>query len=410
MAEQALYNNPNEPQFPFEAVRSHLSWLPAFLSEKIVFPPEDLEPFLSTILVFGRARTATFQHQPWWKDISILAKQLNSILRKVNQQRHEIELVRRGAGFFVTCSRSPRFIWKACLTHREVGRNLDFFAPGHVYPHEPSLAVHFVETSLGEIIMAEVVLVNPLKNSTVRKEFERFNSQREALYNDTMEKLGLSYRFKCFVTYRPDIEMSIPRSLAETEPPSSDWWNENWFYVNAWFVPEAIVESTFTFCGPRTQHEPYWPLLQLMFAFVKKYRRPEFWYTSEQTGVSFWETLEGVCRKVKFEGEKDRDGEEVKGLVEQIRSVLGHLADQAENPQKSPFQGKIPSKSRIQQAKPAPRWKRQLDQTAIRYTWCRQMILIHLLERHKRNNRLCYQGSPNAVSPAADEAAFRSLC
>ena len=409
MAEQALYNNVNEPAFPFEAVRCHLSWLPAFLSQKIVFPPEDLEPFLSTLLVFGRARTATLQKQPWWKDISVLAKRLNSILRDVNQPRHRIELVRRGEGFFVTCSRSPRFIWKARLTHREVGRNLDFFAPGHVYPSEPSLSVHFVETSLCQIIMAEVVLVNSLKDSTVRNEFERFNSRREALYNDTMKQLGLSYRFKCFVTYQPDTE-SIPRVLAETEPPSSDWWNENWFYVNAWFVPGAIVDSTFAFCGPRTQHETYWPLLQLMFTFVEKYRRPEYWYTSEQTGVSFWETLETVCHKVKFEVEEDRDGEEVKGLVEQIRSVLGHLADEAEKPQKSPFQGKIPLKSRVRQAKPAPRWKRQLDQTAIRYTWCRQMILIHLLQRHKLNNRLCYQGPPTAGSLAADEVAFRSLC
>jgi hypothetical protein len=48
MDEQALYNNLNEPPFPFEAVCSHLSWLPAFLSQKIVFLPEDLEPFLNT--------------------------------------------------------------------------------------------------------------------------------------------------------------------------------------------------------------------------------------------------------------------------------------------------------------------------------------------------------------------------
>jgi hypothetical protein len=211
------------------------------------------------------------------------------------------------------------------------------------------------------------------------------------------------------LSHRPDIE-SIPRVLAEAEPPSSDWWNENWFYVNGWFIPEAIVDSTFAFCSPRTQHETYWPLLQLMFIFVEKYQRLEYWYTSEQTGVSFWEALEGVCRKVKSESEEDRDGKEVKGLVEQIRSVLGHLVAEAENPQQSPFQGNIPSKSRVRQAKPESRWKRQLDQTAIRYTWCRQMILIHLLERHKLNNRLCYQGSPTVVSPAADEVPFLSLC
>jgi len=409
MAEQALYNNVNEPPFPFEAVRSHLTWLPAYLNQKIVFPSEDLEPFLSTILVFARARTATLQGWPWYEDISVLARRLNSILKKVHQPHHQIELVWRGGGFFVTCSQSPRFIWKTRPTHREVGRNLDFFAPGHWAPHEPSFVVHFVETSLGQLIMGEVVLANSINDPTVRKEFERFNSQREALYNNVMEQFGLSYRFKCFVVSQHDTE-SIPRVLAKAEPPSSDWWSEHWFYVNGRLVPDGIVDPAFAFCSPRTQYEKYWPLLQVMFTFVERYRRLEYWYTSEQTGISYWETLEAVCRKVKIEGEEDRDGQEVEDLITQIRSILGPLADQAESPQKTPFQGQIPSKSRARPAKPVPRWKRKLHQASIRYTWCRQIILIHVFQRHKLKKRLCYQGSPTACAPAADDAAFRTLC
>src|SRR5436190_22514635 len=101
MAEQALYDNVNEPLFPFEAVGSRLYWLSPYVDDHITCPPYDMEPFLSTILVFGRARTATLQGQFWWNELSGLTRRLNSTLESIDASHHKLELVLRGNSFFV---------------------------------------------------------------------------------------------------------------------------------------------------------------------------------------------------------------------------------------------------------------------------------------------------------------------
>lgn len=109
-----------------------LSWLGAYLQEHILDPVNDLSPLLNTVLVFARARTSTFQNLSSWNQVSELAKRLNSAADSVGASYHQVELVRRGPKtYFLTCSRSPRFNWNISLSHRDVGRNLDFFAPDH---------------------------------------------------------------------------------------------------------------------------------------------------------------------------------------------------------------------------------------------------------------------------------------
>ena len=187
----------NLHKFPFEAIRPQLSWLQGYLDEQITCPPYDMEPFINTILVFGRARTATLRGSFWWRDINDWVMRLNVTLKSINALEHKLELVIRGRGFFVTCSQSPRFIWKNSLTHRDVGRNLDYFAPGHMAKNKPTLAVHMVETGTMQLIVAESILESALDDSQAREGFREFNQQRTILFNSTMQELGLRYRFKC---------------------------------------------------------------------------------------------------------------------------------------------------------------------------------------------------------------------
>lgn len=110
MAEQILYENPNEPAFPFDAIRGQLKWLSAYLSEHIIDPKFDLDPLLNPILVVTRARTSTIQDMHTWEMLEDLAKRLNSALSAIDASHHRLELVPRGTGsLFGTCSQSRRF-------------------------------------------------------------------------------------------------------------------------------------------------------------------------------------------------------------------------------------------------------------------------------------------------------------
>jgi len=73
-----------------------------------------------------------------WKKVARLAKKLNKAAGAAGASHHRIELVRRGPKtYFVTCSKSPRFNWNISLTHFDVGRNLDYFGPGHMTTGQP---------------------------------------------------------------------------------------------------------------------------------------------------------------------------------------------------------------------------------------------------------------------------------
>jgi hypothetical protein len=150
MAEQALYEIFDEPCFPSNSSESgRLAWLPRYLSDHIVNPSySDLDPLLNTVLVFARAQTATIQDKHTWNIVQTLVKRLNTAADSVlSALHHRVELVPQGpSSFLVICSRSPCFNWKVSPTHCEVGRNLDFFAPGHntMNPSSKKCYVHFV--------------------------------------------------------------------------------------------------------------------------------------------------------------------------------------------------------------------------------------------------------------------------
>src|SRR5271170_2181924 len=139
MAEAVLYDNTNEPEFPYESVSQLIKWIPDYI-ERYTFKrgrnsehAQLYEMFINIILVFARARTSTLYNYKHLRLCRSLIKRLNNILRSLGAQHHCMEIVHcTTITFFITCSRSPRFNWKHPLSHRQAGQNLDFYAAGHI--------------------------------------------------------------------------------------------------------------------------------------------------------------------------------------------------------------------------------------------------------------------------------------
>ena len=272
MAEHALYFNTSEPQFPFDKIRAKLTWLPNYLSTHITRYNSDC--YLNIILVFSRARTSALLTMNYWDEVRMLTARLNAAAESLNASHHKLELFRCGGMFFITCRRSPRFQWTLPMSHYEVGRNLDYFAPGHISrdPLEVRCAVRFIERhSLCEIT-SEAVLLRYLDSTSVIEEFQRYNATRDKLYNTAMERLGLEYRVKCIVM-TPAVLEDVALTMASQTPPSSRWWEHPCYFVNGTFFADVLVGTKFNFCGYQTRFVEYWPLIQLTFYFVLGYKR-----------------------------------------------------------------------------------------------------------------------------------------
>jgi hypothetical protein len=351
MAEQALYGNSMEPAFPFDAVRDQLAWLPRYFTENVSNPAFDLEPLLNTVLVFARARTATLQNAASWNRVRRLVKRLNDVTDSVGASHHKLELVRRGPFYFVTCSRSPRFNWSVHLTHRDVGRNLDMFAPGHCTPEQryTKRFVHFIEESSMEAIVSEMNLLEYFNDDDMDK-FLNFNKTRENLFNSTMEALALEYRFKCIV-YFPDVLDGVKSVMESNVPPSSAWWDDHCFYVNGFFFPRVVPSANLAFCGFKTKHDMYWPLVQRTFDFSLQYKRDEYYYTSAETGSAYWKSMETIFGRIKATGEKDISVGDLNVFYAEVEKQLTELATLADSPSKSP------NKDRLVRHPSEPRWR-----------------------------------------------------
>jgi len=183
MAEQALYGNTAEPAFPFELVTPRLKWLAPYLAERIGtqgpadYANTNIVLLLNTILVFGRARTACLEDR--LEPCRDLVKRLNAELTKASPEAsyHKLEIFRRGAGpgtFQITCANSPRFNWSMNATHLDLGRNLDYFAAGHIY--EDAVVperhfVHFCEINTMRCTSGEVVPAQPLQDPEINRKF-----------------------------------------------------------------------------------------------------------------------------------------------------------------------------------------------------------------------------------------------
>src|SRR5205814_2236476 len=96
-------------------------------------------------------------------------------------------------------------------------------------------------------------------------------------------------------------------------------------------------------------------------------------------------------------------------FMQQVDRELKVLAEEAENPNKSPYTGEPEPYANPRFKNKTPRWLRRLRHSRLWLYYRKQLVLMHLFESHKLKKRLVRQG-PDAP-PTADEPAFppRSL-
>ena len=208
MAEAFLYGNNEEPEFPYEHVAGELKWVPQYIQERTTKRGHDYSHshlysvLINALLVFSRARTSALFCNLHYAACSDFVRRLNVILeglpRVLRPLSHRTELVKRNQdSYFITCTKSPRFIWKRSLMHREVGLNLDYAAAGHIGLAASSgrtAGMSICETSgtASVQVMGEMVHWEHINDTTSLKEFI---NRKVELFNTTMIKLQLPYRF-----------------------------------------------------------------------------------------------------------------------------------------------------------------------------------------------------------------------
>jgi len=253
-----------------------LSWVPAYIDRQCtkrgrnIYQARRFEALLNTLLVFTRARTSALFGTA---DISLcqeFAKRLNRILRSLPKEigaRHEIEVVERGqSNVWITCRHSPRFIWKRRLNHCEVGLNLDFAAPGHIRPSRscPAVLSRIIEVSgpLHASIVTENIRLDYV-DDRVMCAVEGFNQRKTALFNLTMVRLKLPYRFDHFLS-SSETDQHVAETMKLATPPSSEWWHGHYYFVG------HILPYNMTFCSRESRFEFYWPVIQQVYDFEAK--------------------------------------------------------------------------------------------------------------------------------------------
>lgn len=287
MAEAALYSNFAEPSFPFDLVVPKLTWLPEYLAavdlESANEKHSPLVALLDVVLVFARGRTSALYHMEYFQTCQSFVSLLNAQLEEVGGAaiRNRLELVRRGpALFFVTCEQSPRFNWRTHLTHLDIGRNLDYFAAGHIFvpPHPPRTIHQFIERSSMKRISSEFMLLDAITDEKMKGEMHRFNKAKENLFNYVMQRLALPYRFK-WVMITPHQAERVSIVMSNNTPPGQEWWEENCVYACGAGIPGVPTElELFDFSS---QFDKYWPLIQYTYNFLPIFYKvpcdPEYW-------------------------------------------------------------------------------------------------------------------------------------
>lgn len=272
MAEAFLYGNNEEPRFPYEAVADAIKWVPEFvqvLTQKRGRNHSQAHLYsvlVNSILVFSRARTsAMFSNlhlSVCTKFVNRLNQTLSSLPADTGAAHHHMEIVRRNnISFFITCGRSPRFIWKQELTHREVGLNLDYAAAGHIGRCDGirrgasicEISGHSHTQVVGEMVhldqIAELVSI------------ESFIERKTSLFNMTMIRLGLPYRFDYYWNSTRD-DQSIKTTLQSDIPPSRQWWSENYLFL-------AMYPYDMAYASNESLFQKYWPVMKAAFQLAE---------------------------------------------------------------------------------------------------------------------------------------------
>lgn len=219
MAERELYNNWDSKVFPFDYVRSTYgaslaAILRRFEQEDQYEPHANFVTAINAVLVWTGARTATL---PSWcycdgSRILELINHLNSLSRQISQKvglvdelfiLNRPQVYRSGDGIQQAlivrqnCSR-VRLTIDPPVGDDEIGRELDMYHPN--VEHFAAgydlgdTAFSVWEAGAHALLYAEAWSEHLLSSSQL-KEFVAHCERRLSIWNSTMEKLGLTYRF-----------------------------------------------------------------------------------------------------------------------------------------------------------------------------------------------------------------------
>jgi hypothetical protein len=314
MAEAALYDFHEDQVFPYALAAKHLNWVPEYittLTPDRITDPHLYGDLLNVLLVFSRARTATFTGQ-----IKSSAEILPRFIQKLNAvldlvpggDRHVLEIFRyERQNWFITSKYSPRFIWKRHLTHRQVGLNLDYYASGHLGRHKEARAtVHWVETSRPTLyqVFAEVVNLDYIPDLSALKSF---NDRKENLINSSMARLGLPYRFQWFWQSAVS-QHEFSTMMKSRHPPPREWWEKNYYAVNFPTTVRLLCFPPIAFCSIDSRYAEFWPFVQEIHDWTSKYKVLDCDASPEQLSpyLGELEALFSLIYSVLL-GEKDGD-------------------------------------------------------------------------------------------------------
>lgn len=306
-----------------------------------------------------------------------------------------VVLVRRGPRqFFIVCTRSPRFQWSRTLSHRDAGRNLDYFAPGHITspPHPPRATILFIEKSSLRVLTAEFIIISVLAEPDVAENMQRFNASKESLYNDTMQKLGLLYRFKWILNTTTARE-AVASIMMNPTPPTAAWWEDNCYFVNGFGFPE-IVQEPWPFCSFSSKYLLWWPLIQTTYNFMIKYKHVKFWFSSSTTAFPYWNAMNNLFERIRSTTELTSSHDQLIAIQDAFALELKELEERAEN---SMYPSTIPDTGTYQYPKgwrpstPKRLWTLTRCGSSAWFS-CWERIKIRIWNRHKLREPLVRKG------------------
>jgi hypothetical protein len=282
-AEAVLYGNnqlPGRP-FPTSKIVKNLTWLHPYLESfygyhEILNSGESISDMLNIVFVFMGARTATLLVRP---DEMALIHRLNTVVNVLGYPEFQLEWQGVGTAapncILVYRRDNPRYLRRFNLTQREIGRNLDYFAAGHVsafplgtpYGSRPNVVdiaeVVAYETTHGWFIYAERVFVPYVRDR--EPQLIEFQRRKIDLLNSASSELGLPYRFNfCYSTDRIERETDIV--LSQDTPPSMEWWEEYRFRILS-LTPRFRFYNVLSLPFYQTNYRDIrmWPLIQVMY-------------------------------------------------------------------------------------------------------------------------------------------------
>jgi hypothetical protein len=169
------------------------------------------------------------------------------------------------------------------------------------------------------------------------------------------------------------------------------------------------MNSSFAYCEEDSDYEAYWPVIQIIYEFLAKYGRDEYWYAFEETGHAYWTSVEGLCRRTRkrLSSGQESSPEDIAVFANQIKGELDGFATQADAPNKTPFVGnrrQLPYyPQRFQQTMTSWQLRRRKIEFKFRYTL--QLVRMYLFDWYKLKTRRVRQ---EIEGPAiAEQLAFR---